>query len=66
MRITLTDIRLTAAQDLCVGFCCAFGEGRGQWLGPSIILLSLRGGPERLPQWVSLRAHQISLQPIAL
>lgn len=27
MRITLTDIRLTAAQDLCVGFCCAFGEG---------------------------------------
>lgn len=128
MRITLTDIRLTAAQDLCVGFCCAFGEGRGQWLGPSprvghdyevelsledefswndnlepcaqgpfrlhwdqgalqvcgrlvqvdedgvaalavgpsIILLSLRGGPERLPQWVSLRARQISLQPIAL
>ncbi|MFJ7142276.1 hypothetical protein [Pseudomonas protegens] len=128
MRITLTDIHLTPAQDLGVGFSSAFGEGRGQWLGPrpqvgqdyevelsledefswndnlepcahgpfrlhwdqgalqvvgrlvqvdeegvaalaigqSIILLSLLGGPERTPQWVSLRARQISLQPIAL
>lgn len=128
MRITLTDIHLTAAQDLCVGFSSAFGNGRGQWLGPrpqvgqdyevelsledefswndnlepcthgparlhwdqgalqvsghlvrveeegvaalaigqSIVLLSLLGGPERTPQWVSLRARQVSLQPIAL
>ncbi|ROL82576.1 hypothetical protein BLX41_01915 [Pseudomonas protegens] len=128
MRITLTDIHPTPAQDLSVGFRCAFGDGRGQWLGPrpqvgqdyevelsledefswndnlepcahgparlhwdqgalqvsgrlvrvdedgvaalavgpSIILLSLRGDPERTPQWVNLRARQVSLQPIAL
>ncbi|QZI68522.1 hypothetical protein K5F93_19160 [Pseudomonas protegens] len=35
-------------------------------IGQSIILLSLRDAPERTPRWVSLRARQISLQPIAL